>query len=80
MIKSAIMSKEGNLFQPRDWKTIEVEAHERMANGVRLNLCSESVNYLASDLPDSIKQRLPCGKKINVCYVPMTPEEKVSFL
>ena len=74
------MSKEGNSFQPRDWRTIELEAHQRMNNGVSLNLCDKLVECLASDLPDNIKQRLPCGKKINVCYVPMTPEEKVAFL
>ena len=74
------MSKEENLFQPRDWRTIELEAHQRMNNGVSLNLCDKLVECLASDLPDDIKKRLPCGRKFNVCYVPMTPEEKVALL
>jgi len=74
------MLESENSFQPRDWKTIEREACERMANGVRLDLCSKLVEYLASDLPDNIQKRLPCGKKCDVCYKEMTPGDKILFL
>jgi len=71
------MSKEWNSFQPRDWETIGLEVHKRMADGVRLDLCDKLVKYLASDLPDDIKERLPCGEKIDVCCKEMKPEDKV---
>jgi hypothetical protein len=77
VLKSAIMLENGNLFQPRDWKTIELEAHERMGDGVSLNLCSVFVESLNDQLPDDIKKRLPCGKKFDVCFKEMAPEEKV---